>query len=1182
MGMIGPGKFLPQQFPAQNLIDQAISSKYSSATLAMSHRLRGDGFTAGTDNAEIFERLKGLRSRFDKTALTPLGEAQMRNSAQIVNNDLTQALLSATVGPQVMEDLFFGQRGSREMLGRSVASIGFYRPDAVTGRERMTEQSLETFTNQIYSNLYGPDADLNDISGFSAGRTGTIMTDLARRGLLPASISKLTTEERRRSIRDNATDIGKLKLSPDIVKALEDDAPFEEIAQMAGGADAVRKIDATRVSNSLKEYSKAISTVREIFGDNGISNAPMGQLLAAMEALTQNSMGSMGPGKLENLMRRTQMAARDSGVSLEGLLGLTARAGAVADQNGLSRDYAPDAVIASMERVRALRENGGFAPGFGRMDPDKAAIAFAEQNVQADASPVARLVAVAKRAIKENLLNPAVKGGDDQLKALVNAIGSGQTMMYDPKTNKQIDIYEELGRNPDAFLKPMFDAAGITPELASSLYNSPGVEEYLGEMPGRQFHLVQPGEVKTKLGDQIAATGRFGEAMLHITDDATREELNAELSHTFAKTAINVVSTQMKPEERTAAYRNALRNVFIRRAFSESRVEPGNMTAATEYADNEMGRIFGGDAGINQFIGARAGELDAHLEGLFPGLTLPNAQLAYADKNTSAAAQIHRTNMSRINLFDSMRGSGSNPYQRLSDYIVSGEGSAIDAILGTVDKGEIVGKIKDNMQAGDAEKFDALYKTLVDDKSALYVDTPEERDAVLKAAANGELSAVIDQFKDTDPMSLLSAVHAQIKDKKTYQTTDQVAAAIKTHISDDKNPTALADAAELYTQKGFKGEFKATDEQLKQLASIDGVHSALGMTIAPDMLTESALKTFLETTRAFNISSDSDRPSRAEMIKRDEAFNSYTRSHKDGTYKSKDILEMVGVSADIAENEDTNKMLTDFLLKGEDAQSEALYDQLVSNGTTPEQAENIISAGRFAYALGGVGGLDSVNAANVSEYNTTTSRAMAVLKAAEDGMIDKKSRAVELATLHAQGKLTAEKDKEEYKETFSDTKKLSDELSAAATPLPGNKYGVAGDDKKQTGSRSGVDDKILADAQEREKALRPPDLSAVVGGLGEGLASVGTNIAAAIKEAFNGEITIQTAKIEKLELNLGDIASKIGSSITTVSSPRSRDGEIKGSVRLAGDLKTVFLNIINEAKESVESPTDPVGAGMHV
>jgi hypothetical protein len=1171
MGMIGPGKFLPQQFPAQNLLDQAISSKYSSSTLAMTNRLRGDGFTAGTDNAEIFERLKGLRSRFDKTALTPLGEAQLRNSAQYVNNDLSQALLNATVGPQVMEDLFFGQRGSREMLGRSVANIGFYRPDAVTGRARMTEKSLETFTNQIYSNLYGPDADLNDISGFSAGRTGTIMTDLARRGLLPASISRLTPEERRRSISDNAADIGKLKLPPDIAAALNDDKSFDEIAKMEGGADAIRKIDATRVSNSLKEYSKAISTVREIFGDNGISNAPMGQLLAAMEALTQNSMGSMGPGKLENLMRRTQMAARDSGVSLEGLLGLTARAGAVADQNGLARDYAPDAVVSAMERVNALRENGGFMPGFGRIDPDKAAIAFAEQNVQADASPVARLVSVAKRAIKENLLSPAVKGGDDQLKALVNAIGSGQRMMYDPKTNKQINIYEELGKNPDAFLKPMFDAAGITPELASSLYNSPGTAEYLGEMPGRQFHLVQPAEIKTRLGEQIAASDRFGAAMLNTTDDATREKLNAELSHVFAKTAINVVSTQMKPEERIDAYQNALRNVFIRQAFEDKRVEPGNMTAATEYANNEMGRIFGGAAGIRQFIGARAGELDEHLNGLFPGLTLANAQQFFAEKNIDASARIHQENMSRINLFDSMRGPGSNPYQRLSDYIVSGEGSAVDAILGTVDKGEVVAKIKSNMRAGAAEKFDALYKARVAERNALYVDTPEERDRVLQAAANGELDDVKDQFKGTD-------VQDQISGRDTYLTNDQIAENIKTHIGNKTDSTAYMDAKELYEQKGFKGEFKATPEQLKQLAAIPGIHAEIGMPITPTTLTQSELEAFLNTGRAFNLNSAT--PGRAEMIKRSAASERYTRSHKDGTYRAQDILEMVGVRDDIAENEEINKTLTEFLSKGEDAQSAALYDQLAELGATHEQAEEIISAGSFSYALGGAGGLDSVNAANVSEYNTMTSRSMAVLKAAEDGMIDKKARVVELATMHAQGKLTEEKDKKEYNETFNDTTKLSAELSNAANPLPGNKFGAAGDDKKQAGARSDVANKILLDAQEREKAMNPFDLSAAVGSVGGGLASVGTNIATAIKEAFSGEITIQTAKINNLEITLGDIAASIASNITTVASPQSRDGAITGTLQLVGDLKTVFLNIMKDANKPIEHPTQPVGAGV--
>ena len=1165
MGMMGPGKFLPQQFPAQNLLDQMVSSKYASSTKAMTNRLRGDGFTAGTDNAAVFERLKGIRSRFDNTPLTPLGEAQLRNSAQYVNNDLTQALLSATMGPQAMEDLFFGQRGSKEMLGRSAATIGFYRPDAITGNGRMTEKSLETFTDQVYSNLYGPDADLNDISGFSAGRTGTIMQDLARRGLLPASVSKLTPEERRRSLKNNSADIGKLNLPSNITAALNDDKTFDEIAEMSGGADAIRKIDATRVSNSLKEYTKAISTVREIFGDNGMSDAPMGQLLAAMEALTQNSMGSMAPGKLENLMRRTQMAARDSGVSLEGLLGLTSRAGALADQNGLAREYAPDAVVSAMERTKALRDNGGFAPGFGRADVDKATLAMLDQNVRADASPVARLVSVAQRAIKENLLNPAVKGGDAQLKALVNAIGSGQTMMYDPATNKQIDIYKELGRNPDAFLKPMFDAAGITPELASSLYNSPGTAEYLREMQGRQFHLVQPGEIKARLAQQITASGRFGGAMSSDVSDGDREALNAELSQTFAKTAIDVVSTQMKPEERTAAYKDAIRNVFVRRAFSIGGVAPGDMVQATEYANNEMGRFFGGDEKLNQLVGARAGELDAHLNGLFPGLTLSNAQQYYSERATQDGAKLHRANMSRINLFDNLRGPGSNPYQRLSDYLVSGEGSAMDAILGTVDKGSVVDKIKGSMQAGDVEKFDATYKELIDAKNELYVDTPEERNKALKAAASGELSAVIDQFKGT-------AAYEELKGKTTYKTNAQVAQDIKTRIGADGK--AATDAAELFASRISKNgeKFTASDEQLKSLAALENIHGALGLAITPETITESQLKTFLDTTRAFNISSDPTL--RADMIKRDAAFDSYNRSLRDGNFKSQDILGMVGVSDSIASNEDINKTFAGFLENGEDAQAENLRYQLRAYGASEQQVEKIISAGRASYAFKREGGLDSINAANASEYNAMTSRSMAVLSALGDSdgkgrIIDANSEIAELAKLKAEGRLPEDK-KQRYKEIYNDPKAYEEAVKAAALRSPEH-----GNSKTDTANA------ILEDAQKREKSLLPTDIGALAGGLGGGLASVGTGIATAIKEAFNGEVTIQTAKIEKLDIQLGDIAATIASTMLSAATPQARDGTMTGTMQIAGDLKTAIVNIIEAGRPALEFPPGVDGAPIH-
>lgn len=1179
MGAAGPGKFLPQQFPAQNMLDQMVSAKYASSTKALTDSMRA------ADNKELYTRMRGMIERIDDKPMSALGAAQLRNSTQYVNNDLTQALFSATIGPQAMEDFFFGQRGSQEMLAKSVSNIGFYRPDSVTGRNRMTDESLKTFTTQLYGNLYGPDADLNDISGFSAGRAGTIMTDLARRGLLPASIGKLNDAERKEAFKSAGVD--KMKFSDSVVAdqaikgAMGSDSSIEDIIKISGGADAVRKVDATRVANTLKEYSKAISTVREIFGDNGIADAPMGQLLAAMEALTQNSMGSVGPGKLENLMRRTQMAARDSGVSLEGLLGLSARAGALADQNGLQREYGQEASISAMERVKALRATGGFVPGFGRMDPDKAALAMLDQNVRADSSPIARYMAVAQRAISENLLNPAVAGGDAQLKSLVEAIGSGQTMMYDPVTKKQVDIYGELGRNPNEFLKPIFDAAGLTPELINSLYNSPGTREYLGSMQGRQFHNAQGPEIKARLAHQLAGSGRFLIAGNSASmDDAARVGLDKELSTAFAETSVDVVSTQMNSADRISALRDSMRNVYIRRAFASGRV--ADIHEATELANTQMRDAFGGDAGINQFIGARLAETEANAPGLFNGLTLAQIQQQYSSRAVRAAAREHRANMSQINLFDGLRGNGSNPLQRASDYIVSGKGKAFDAILGTVDRGTVVDKIKGSMQEGDVDRFDKTYEKLIGEKNALYVDTAKERDAALKAAADGKLNDVIEQFRGTAVFETLQYKTASgaMQNKTEYRTNAQTAADISAAI--DADPTKLMDASKLYGEY-FTGAFDAKNsDHLKQLASLEEVHSRLGLTISPEAVTESYITELLNTPNlAFNVNG----PRREEMLKRQNAFAQYNKSLLDGTTAAKDVLEMYDMSDAVVKDEKINEQLGKFLTEGEKAQADELRIRLTAAGVDDKDIDSLMSMSRGAYAIKQQGGLKAIDAKSANEFNVMNSRAMAFLDAlgndkGEGRMVKGNSEIAEAVRAHAKGEATKEQT-ELLKKSFGTKEAFESTVDKELLEFNDGKtkFGAADDKDRQYGGRSeGV--KAITDKADK---LMPPDLASLggLGGLGGGLAAIGTNIADAVKEAFKGEVTIQTAKVEKLDIQLGNLASSIMSSVSAAATPQARDGDLTGTVQIAGDLKTIMLNLVKAATHGMEMPPGVDGAPIH-
>jgi hypothetical protein len=60
-------------------------------------------------------------------------------------------------------------------------------------------------------------------------------------------------------------------------------------------AGEARSVDASRITDSLKRYSKAVAAIRDVFGDNGRPDAPMNELLSALDGLTANTSSMLAP-----------------------------------------------------------------------------------------------------------------------------------------------------------------------------------------------------------------------------------------------------------------------------------------------------------------------------------------------------------------------------------------------------------------------------------------------------------------------------------------------------------------------------------------------------------------------------------------------------------------------------------------------------------------------------------------------------------------------------------------------------------------------------------------------------------------------------------------------------------------------------------------------------------------------
>lgn len=476
---VGQGNFLPHLAPAQHLFDQYNASQYQNA------RMQGLANISDIDQQAMTANFLTMRRAVTDQPATAMNVRQASNFAGMFNDPMAKMFMSQLMGPEMMEDVFFGQKGSAENLYQSVARTGFFRNDPTGGR-RMSAESLGGVTREMFAQMYGPGADISEMNGISAGRAGQLYEDLFRRGTLPQSLGQMSAADRVKLIgrelpaddetltrlardfsREQLTTSNqkyagdktfsqlarpqqeelinevldnnkqRLKTTFDAIRAGKESPA--ELEQMAGFSQAARSIDASQITKVLKDHTGAVAAVREIFGEAGNPNAPFAQLQNALEALSQNQVGRVNPQKLEKSVRELQMAARGAGVGLQGMLGLSTQTAAFGDRFGLDRSLAMDSTTAGLNQSAAMRDAGAFDRGFGSMTPEEANVKGAYLAQATKASATMNLLYVARRSVTENRDEHYDAEGKPKtaVAAMLEAIDNKKDEFVDPKTGKK-------------------------------------------------------------------------------------------------------------------------------------------------------------------------------------------------------------------------------------------------------------------------------------------------------------------------------------------------------------------------------------------------------------------------------------------------------------------------------------------------------------------------------------------------------------------------------------------------------------------------------------------------------------------------------------------------------------------------------------------------------------------------
>lgn len=630
---MGPNNFIPHFTPSQALNDQFIASKYQRAQFNSLNAASEQG------NASVAARLLGLRSMVTDAPASQLNKEQASMFASVINNPISKALISSQIGPDTMEALFFGRKGDPSALAAASNRIGFFRKDTLGKDRRMSEDSMEAFATNVYQNLYGKGADVDAMHGFMAGQTGQLIENLFQRGQLPQSLGALTPAERVKAIsagqRDDATmtrlaeQFGDKEMMKDKAyasatieerkKMLAARTPeFKgrleqtfteidrfnandpraksagEIEKMEGYGTAARNVDAQRVSKVAKDYMGAVDAVREIFGDNGAGNAPMEQLIQALDALSAGSIDRMDPTKVEKTMREMRVLARDTDTGLVALGQLGASGEALAQMYGTPQHLQMQANMQTMQTTAAMRDAGMFSRKvYGDMTQGEAMQEAQARIMRGQASEAGKSMAALNRMYQEN---PELYKGTE-LEAAMKAYNDPDSGGAYEFGGQKKNLAAMMARNGRGAATGLVEASGGNSRTFQAFYYDKGTQEYqqsgmelIAQRQEMTKHLAQNvlnGELISRMSgerfDALRGRGRSEEEF-----EQSRNETATALSFGFADVIMNETGG-MTQKERAAhlekRHKDIMQEYFV--------YEGMNKKEAAKLADSMSSAMFG-------------------------------------------------------------------------------------------------------------------------------------------------------------------------------------------------------------------------------------------------------------------------------------------------------------------------------------------------------------------------------------------------------------------------------------------------------------------------------------------------------------------------------------------------------------------------------------------------------------
>jgi len=648
-GFMNQYNMVPSQFlPTQNLYDQFLARSYHQ------QQQQAMGVAAGRDVQSMQRTIQGAQRLMTGKAPTV---AQQRQSFQMANQlQGVMPYLSMFLGPEMVEQLM-GPQGSATMMAQSMhRGLRQYR-DPRTGGLGVQGETAGQMATEIYEQLYGAGADIQDMRGLTAGQTGRMFEELANRGMAGPTFGELNQEDRLRQIAatsfaegtqrrvaenrlrsegravtvdsmeamqseifgERDPDTGQRVAGPNSTVGRIRDAAANNNLDMraleefgAGTEELLSAGAAQRIGSRLKNLSGAVSAMRDIFGDMGRPNAPMRELINGLEALTQGGLASMSPAALENMVRTTEALAKRSGIGIQGFLGLQAQAANMADQFGLDRSMAVQATQASAAWGAAAKQTQRLdIPAFGGLTAEEGVLLNQQLQMQTAASQTTNMMAATVRMFRDGMVDPNSTAGR-----------MAQALMENPGATTFTDangVERNMAMNNGEWVR-MMEASGANSSTARSVLsdqfmNQEAMRDYNLQLAGRnaQRQVDLDWRVRNTFADSLF--GQFTQQGLTDLLDERNVVSRAEVGQMQKRMGERLVESYFNMDNATARNTEA-RNLAMGRAAQNALADEiraaGGTEADVQAAMEQLGEL-------DEETGVREGALEMGV-GMFAQL----------------------------------------------------------------------------------------------------------------------------------------------------------------------------------------------------------------------------------------------------------------------------------------------------------------------------------------------------------------------------------------------------------------------------------------------------------------------------------------------------------------------------------------------------------------------------------